>query len=105
MSTHDGTLNHDLSEPNSLNIGLSVLISAIFFAGALYSGALIYKGMLASEILRKENVGASAEIAELRVLNSEQLATYVVVDKERNVVQIPIAKAMQKVVASYSMSK
>ena len=69
--------------------GILVVILIILVLQAVYYRAE------ESEILRKRYLKPAQELTELRAAQEEQLHTYRWVDKEKQVVTIPIEKAME----------
>lgn len=74
-----------------------ILTAIVFFGSALALPGLFYRY---TDSVRREqtNAGPSDEMAKLRSLESKRLTTYGFVDKEKQIVHIPVDIAMQKVI-------
>ena len=100
--SHSVTLNHDLSEPHSKSIGISIILTAIILVLIGISTVYYYEGTLAEELNSKENEhGAIASLQEVRDYEHLMLNSKKELDSEKGTYQIPIQEAMDKVIERY----
>ncbi len=102
---HHGTINHDTSEPYIKAIVWGVLITTAFTLFMVKVGLEIHKSMSSHEKDQKENVSDTADVKSLRAEEQVTLTQYTLTDKAKGTVVLPIAVAMDRVVAAYQGQK
>jgi hypothetical protein len=100
--SHDGSINHDQSEPNVSAILWSGLVATLLLLVAIYAAIYIYHSGLSTEIMNKQSGSDPLSLQDLREEEAEKLAGYGWVSTENNTVYIPIEAAKEKVLARYA---
>ena len=99
--SHDGTINHDVSEPYSKGIAIAVITTGISLALIFIASIFLYRGTLTDERNEKEIIPGSAFLQKIRAYEADQNTSLNWVDKKLGTVHIPIDLAMHRVVQDY----
>ena len=94
---------YDTSEPKSFVIALYVITSALIIAILTFAAYHIYKGSVSNRIKKLQNEATmeSYELSQIRKMEKKNLETYQWINREKNQIQIPIEKAIQKTIRYY----
>ncbi len=94
---HGDVRVEESSLPNSGILGFVLLTGLVFFGAAIAIPPLFYR-IIDHRSAEMQPPGGSLELVKLREMETERLTTYGYVDKDKQIVHIPIDVAMQKVV-------
>ncbi len=96
---HDEVRVEESTLPNASILAFVGITVLVFFTSAFTLPTVFYRILdYMNGTMNQESPGGSPELVALRAHEVEQLTTYGYVDKDKQIVHIPIDIAMQKVV-------
>lgn len=101
MSAH-GVINHDQTEPNTLWIGLSIILTTIFILGVVVFSVFFYKSTMSSELTRKESFQYNKELTELRIYEALMQNHSVYTSSSKSTARLSIEDAKAYTINQYS---
>jgi hypothetical protein len=89
------------SNPNSLLVGIALLLSAVFIFGTVYFALICYKSSVCNAMNIREVTPMSDSLLEMEQSDLQQLSELKWIDKSKGTVHIPISLSMDLVVKDY----
>ncbi|RAP32752.1 hypothetical protein DID75_04105 [Candidatus Marinamargulisbacteria bacterium SCGC AG-410-N11] len=99
--SHDGTINHDQSEPKTFILGINIVFLIIILIITFIVFGMFFNSLKNIEQNKKQNIGPNKELTKLKNYENKELSTLKWLDKKKGKVQIPIDLAIKNVAKTY----